>query len=339
VQVLQLQAGAFPEYECLNPAFRRGSPKLRYILDTNLDNAPLGRVHSLDLNVFLPVFHRLSAHSCGSGVVGADTGGGCRHEPSDTIVTLRDRIDIAHYLEHLVLDIQYDLGPADSISGVTIGLGDGGGRFLTVVESADHKLCVFAVNAALAMMHQALYTGALDPRYRLVIELARWARSCGTHQIDAAVAAEVLQSDPATACYCLVALEVLGFPIQIAGESLPPAHLGQVLVVEDNEDGRALLADGLAALGYEVRCAPDGVSGVGILSQYRTNVVVLDVYLPGVDGLSIARWLLETQPATRLVLISGGIEVDEGANVANPAIRFLSKPFRIGDLHAALTRS
>lgn len=338
MQVLQLQAGAFPEYECLNPAFRRGSSKLRYLLDTNLDNAPLGRVHALDLDVFLPVFHRLSAHSCGSGVIDAHEQGECRHEPSETILTLREQIDIAHYLEHLVLDIQYDLGVADSISGVTVGLGDQGGRFLTVVESEDDRLCVFAVNAALAMMHQALYTGALDPRYRLVLRLARWLRSQRLHQVDAAVAAEVLKTDPATACYCLVALEVLGFPIEIAGESRRPAHLGQVLVVEDNEDGRTLLAEGLEALGYDVRCAPDGVAGVGILSEYRTSVVVLDVYLPGVDGLSIARWLLDTQPATKLVLISGGIEVDEGASLANPAIRFLSKPFRIGDLHATLSR-
>ena len=336
MRIHHVESGAFPEYDGLNPQFRAGSSKLRYVLDTSLDNAPLGdELHPLDLDVFLPFFRRLSAHACGSGCLGASAQA-FDYEPSRSIVTLKERIDIAHYLEHLVLDIQYDLGVADSISGVTLGIRGTPGEFLTVVESEDVGICVFAVNTALAMMHQALYTGRIDPRYRFVLQVARWLSTTRRRHAAVCDVTRALHIDAATARSCLAALKVLEFPVEVTETTDGPGQLGTVLVVEDNEDGREILHDGLTALGYRVRCAPDGRTGVEILSQYDVSAVVLDIYLPDLDGVSIARWLLETQPATRLVLISGGIEIDENDKLSNTAIQFLPKPFRVAALHSVL---
>jgi CheY-like chemotaxis protein len=336
VKVLQLQSGAFREYEGLNPHFRSGAPKLRYVLDTSLDNGLLGGVRALDLDVFLPFFHRLSAHACGCGRVREATEREFQYEPATSLVTLQHRIDIAHYLEHLVLDIQYDLGAAESISGVTLSLGAEATQFMTVVESEDIGLCVFAVNTAMAMMHQALYAGAIDPRYRGVLQLARWLRAERRSETDLHEVMQAMSADAATARYGLRALKVLEFPVAVRDHAPAPTNLGPVLVVDDNEAGRALMHESLTSLGYDVRCAHDGRTGLDILSRYDTSAVVLDVYLPDVDGVSIARWLLESQPATKLVLISGGIDMGDGGSLSNSDVHFLPKPFRISALHDAL---
>jgi CheY-like chemotaxis protein len=336
VRVLQLQSGAFREYEGLNPHFKAGARKLRYVLDTSLDNGLLGGVRTLDLDVFLPFFHRLSAHACGCGSVRESSRREFQYEPSPSLVTLQHRIDIAHYLEHLVLDIQYDLGEAESISGVTVSLGAEASQFMTVVESEDVNLCVFAVNTALAMMHQALYAGTIDPRYRGVLAMARWLRQSRKGETDLRQVMAAMSADAATARYCLRALKVLGFPVSIHDVAAAPASMGPVLVVDDNEAGRTLMHESLASLGYDVRCAHDGRTGLDILSRYEAAAVVLDVYLPDLDGVSIARWLLESQPATKLVMISGGIEMGEGDSLSHSHVHFLPKPFRISALHDAL---
>jgi len=332
-----LERGVFPELEGLNPHFRPGAPKLRYLLDTRLDNAWPGNVHAPSFEIFEPFFSRLSSHSCGCGRTRAQSRGGYKYKPSRTLVTLHERVDLAHYLEHLVLDIQYDLGGADSFSGVTLGVGAGASQFVTVVESEEIRLGAFAVNTALAMMHQALYTGAVDPRFIHVLDLARWLRRTGHSRISPREAARVLHIGPAQARYCLTALRVLKYPIDIrdTGDSMAP-QIGPVLVVEDDELGRALLGESLGELGYDVRCVADGRTAVDILARYDTSVVVLDVYLPDLDGLSIARWLLESQPATQVVLISGGIDVEHEDGLANSDIRFLPKPFKIAALHQTL---
>jgi two-component system response regulator CpxR len=114
------------------------------------------------------------------------------------------------------------------------------------------------------------------------------------------------------------------------------SQFGPILIVEDDDDGRTILGETLTELGYQVRCAHDGRTGVDILKQYETSAVVLDVYLPDVDGVSIARWLLESQPATKLVLISGWVDFGESSGLQNTEIRFLPKPFTISALHTTL---
>lgn len=332
-----LEQGVFPDMEELNPQFRPGASKLRYLLDATLDNAVRGSVRHPSLDLFLPFFDRLSSHACGCGHGAAQRAGRYVFEPSRSLVTTYERVDIAHYLEHLVLDIQYDLGRGESISGVTLALDPAARQFVTVVESDEPGVGVFAVNAGLTMMHQALYSGVIDPRFRHVLDLARWLRRTGRTSLTVKEAGAELRVAPALARYCVSALRTLEFPVEIddSAESLA-SQFGPVLVVEDDEEGRAILEQSLAELGYDVRIAADGRTAVEILGRYDTNVVVLDIYLPDLDGLSIARWLLESQPATRLVLISGGIDDTDERRLTNRAIRFLPKPFKIAALHQTL---
>jgi len=63
----------------------------------------------------------------------------------------------------------------------------------------------------------------------------------------------------------------------------------KLLTVEDDTECRAALVEGLENLGYEVRGAPDGPSGLAALEREACDLVVLDFELPGMDGIEICR--------------------------------------------------
>lgn len=64
---------------------------------------------------------------------------------------------------------------------------------------------------------------------------------------------------------------------------------GLVIVVEDDPTIRRIYSAGLGKAGYTVLAAPTGEEGVALLSQHRPKVVILDVNLPGIDGIEVCR--------------------------------------------------
>ena len=64
----------------------------------------------------------------------------------------------------------------------------------------------------------------------------------------------------------------------------------RVLVVEDERDTAEALSWGLAAEGYVVDVAGNGVDGLWKATENAYDVIVLDVMLPGLDGYQVARW-------------------------------------------------
>jgi DNA-binding response OmpR family regulator len=86
----------------------------------------------------------------------------------------------------------------------------------------------------------------------------------------------------------------------------------RILVVDDNEDASETLALLLRQTGHEVRVAADGASAQTAAEEFRPEVVLLDIGLPGMDGWEVARRLrtLDLQ-GVRLVAISGyGLDED-----------------------------
>ena len=119
---------------------------------------------------------------------------------------------------------------------------------------------------------------------------------------------------------------------------LAPAARTRVLVVDDNEDAVALLAEGLELLGYEVRTAPDGPSAIRIAEQFHPQVGLLDIGLPGMDGYELARRLRPViPPGSRLIALSGyGQESDRRASAEAGFALHLTKPVDLTDLQHAL---
>jgi putative two-component system response regulator len=117
----------------------------------------------------------------------------------------------------------------------------------------------------------------------------------------------------------------------------PPAPT--VLVVEDDAANRVLLTRLLERAGYRPVTADDGPSGLAASFELAPDVVLLDVVLPGMDGLEICR-RLRADPRTvalPVVLLTGRTSVDDVvAGLDAGADDFLSKPFHEAELLARL---
>ncbi len=88
----------------------------------------------------------------------------------------------------------------------------------------------------------------------------------------------------------------------------PPSPLPlRAVVIDDNADARELLCEMLAAHGHVVMSASDGRDGLALIQEQRPDVAIVDLGLPGIDGLSLARTLRERCPdlQTRLVALTG----------------------------------
>jgi CheY-like chemotaxis protein len=117
-----------------------------------------------------------------------------------------------------------------------------------------------------------------------------------------------------------------------APAATPAAHphpgRRNVLVVDDDEDVRLLLAERLRRLGYRVADAPDAERAIAEAAHMRVDLLVTDVVLPGMSGPRLVDALRESQPDLRVILISGYADgLVEEAGLRRAA--FLQKPFTV----------
>ena len=119
----------------------------------------------------------------------------------------------------------------------------------------------------------------------------------------------------------------------------PPAT---VLVVEDEPAIAAAVAARLQAEGFAVHVAVDGPSGVAAAAKLLPDLVVLDVMLPGFDGLEVCRRVQAQRPVPVLMLTAREDEADTLMGLAAGADDYLTKPFSMRELvarvHALLRR-
>jgi two-component system phosphate regulon response regulator OmpR len=109
-----------------------------------------------------------------------------------------------------------------------------------------------------------------------------------------------------------------------------------VLVVDDDPDVRDLLNDYLSEHGYSVAQAEDGKGARQQLETQIPNVVLLDIGLPGEDGLSIARYLREHYDIGIIIVSGAGETVDRIIGLEIGADDYISKPFDPRELRARL---
>ncbi len=113
------------------------------------------------------------------------------------------------------------------------------------------------------------------------------------------------------------------------------AH-NQVLLVEDQDAVRTVIAAGLKSIGYAVIQARHADEAVEIIeSSGAPQIMLSDVRMPGsMNGVQLRRWVLERHPQVHVVLMSGYRELD--AETEENTI-FLQKPVKLQDLHRALS--
>ena len=117
----------------------------------------------------------------------------------------------------------------------------------------------------------------------------------------------------------------------------------RILVVEDERTIAESVAVRLRADGFAVELAYDGPSAVARAATYRPDLVVLDVMLPGYDGLEVCRRLQSERAVPVLMLTARGDETDLLVGLAVGADDYLTKPFSMRELtarvHALLRRA
>lgn len=77
-----------------------------------------------------------------------------------------------------------------------------------------------------------------------------------------------------------------------------------ILVVDDNDMNLALLHDLLVEQGYRVRVAVDANDAIAVLHDFRPRLILMDIQLPGMDGLTLTR-MLKANPSMRDIRIVG----------------------------------
>jgi two-component system OmpR family response regulator/two-component system phosphate regulon response regulator OmpR len=114
-------------------------------------------------------------------------------------------------------------------------------------------------------------------------------------------------------------------------------HKPLIYVVDDDSGIRDLLAEYLAAQGFEVACAEGGAALDALLEKARPDLLVLDLMMPGEDGLSIARRLKGQAGAPPVIMLSAkGEDIDRIIGLEVGADDYLAKPFNPRELLARI---
>lgn len=121
-----------------------------------------------------------------------------------------------------------------------------------------------------------------------------------------------------------------------AGDTIPRLRIA---IVEDNADSRSTLQALLQIDGHEVNVAPDGLQGIKLISDWRPDLALVDIGLPGVDGFEVAQRVRATQanPSPVLVALTGyGFPSDRQKALAAGFDVHLVKPLRRDELNSLL---
>jgi DNA-binding response OmpR family regulator len=111
--------------------------------------------------------------------------------------------------------------------------------------------------------------------------------------------------------------------------------LFQLLVVDDEPELRQLLAEYFGRHGFAVRQASDAAAARLLIAQAVPALAILDINMPGENGLSLARWLREAHPHVGLVMLTtAGESVDRIVGLELGADDYVPKPFELRELLA-----
>lgn len=112
-----------------------------------------------------------------------------------------------------------------------------------------------------------------------------------------------------------------------------PARPFTVLVADDNDVAQRLCKRVLEKAGFGVLIAADGLQAVEITLRERPSMILMDVAMPGIDGLEAMRRIKTEIPSIPIVIASAhSMASDRERFLAAGADNVLSKPFRLADL-------
>jgi len=112
-----------------------------------------------------------------------------------------------------------------------------------------------------------------------------------------------------------------------------------ILLVEDDESLRKFLAQALIRAGHEVTDFGNGEDAYDCLLNFRFDLLLTDIVMPGIDGIELAKRAAEMNPAMKIMFITGfaAVALHPSSNAPKQA-KVLSKPFHLREIVAEVER-
>ena len=111
----------------------------------------------------------------------------------------------------------------------------------------------------------------------------------------------------------------------------------KILIIEDEPTVRSGLEDNLALEGYRVVASDNGVNGIELFKQEQPDLVILDVMMPGIDGLEVCRQIRALHAGIPIIMLTAKCgEVDKVVGLELGADDYLTKPFAMRELFARI---
>ena len=113
----------------------------------------------------------------------------------------------------------------------------------------------------------------------------------------------------------------------------------KILAVDDEEALRIIVQDELSTLGYDVDVAEDGQDALQKLGEQKYDMVILDIFMPNVDGMEVLKQIREKNLAKKVIMLTGVNELKIAReSLALGANDFITKPYDINNLIACINR-
>lgn len=131
-------------------------------------------------------------------------------------------------------------------------------------------------------------------------------------------------------------------PLEAAGSqqetsfALSRSGGGRVLVIDDEPEIRRAIQAGLAGAALVVEWAPTGAQGLELVARWHPDVVILDLFLPDMDGLEVCRQVRQWSLVPIIVLSVRASDQDKITALELGADDYLTKPFSMGELLARI---
>ncbi|SFP27161.1 DNA-binding response regulator, OmpR family, contains REC and winged-helix (wHTH) domain [Mesorhizobium sp. NFR06] len=108
----------------------------------------------------------------------------------------------------------------------------------------------------------------------------------------------------------------------------------RIIVVEDEPDLREAVAEYLGASGYDVATAENAVAARALFEAQSFNLAILDIAMPGEDGLSLGRWLRSKTPIGVIYATAAGTALDRIVGLELGADDYIVKPYELREVLA-----
>ena len=113
-----------------------------------------------------------------------------------------------------------------------------------------------------------------------------------------------------------------------------------ILIVDDEDGIRKVLGISLADIGYQVHSAQSGEEGLALFRKVQPTIVLTDIKMPGIDGITLLKTIKAESPDTEVIMITGHGDMDLAIeSLQNQAVDFVTKPISDDILEIALNRA